>query len=194
MVYHLEKRFPAPMARLLAIPATIVSRLLSREMLAGSRGGIEELTSVNESLEKLCDEFRKKVGGLQAERSAAFIKWRYFENPLLDFRVFTYREGAGEDMCGYIVVCEDDEGNLKIYDIVALTRKCGDRMINEAIKFARKSRLKSVVFPASGSGKWIDRFKSFGFLKPGYHLDLYHAGGGELPLDSWIFLSGDRNI
>jgi hypothetical protein len=190
---HLKNRLPVVLANLVTIPARLILRLFLKELFVSS-SGVEEVTETDESFDILWEKVRGSVPGLVSDRSASFISWRYLQNPLNRFRLIVYRGETQQVLSGYSVFCITEDNELWIYDIFSLGRDIENRMLKRLIEIAREDRCRSIIFSVLCGGGWGRRLWHFGFLRAKSRMALYCAGGQRLPLDSWEFFSGDRNI
>jgi hypothetical protein len=193
VAFHLKNRLPAVLAGLVTIPAGLILRLFSKDLFVSS-SGVEEVTETDESFDILWENVRSSVPGLVSDRSASFLSWRYLQNPLNRFRLLVYRDKAQSDLSGYSVFCITEDNKLWIYDIFSVRKGIETRMLKRLIQIAREAHCPSIIFSVSCGSGWGRRLWHFGFLKSKSRMALYCAGGHRLPLDSWEFFSGDRNI
>jgi hypothetical protein len=194
MRFYAKKYLPSPLDAVLAPAAAICLRAATLEPHMHMRHAVRESGTVDEAFDRLWNQMKEVTNGLISERSAEFLRWRYLQNPLNRFRVLVCVRGSDRDIGGYAFFCADEENKLEVYDIMAVDGECSDSIIMGLIDIGRRERRRALqIFAPSGSPR-LDRFKRFRFFDSKSVLYLYGHGGAGVPLDSWDFSSGDRNI
>jgi hypothetical protein len=192
--FYLEKGMPGVLATALSPFVSASLRLASRELLVSPRGVHEEPLQFDLPFDDLWRDLRERADGLMGDRSARYLTWRYVQNPLYRFRLLTVRESGASQLRGFAVFTQFEKDKIEVYDIIGVGDSTIERLIVALVAIARRERCQALYFRAPLSSRVLRIFKRFGFFKTNGALELYYIGRTGIPLDSWNFFSGDRNI
>jgi hypothetical protein len=195
MRFYVEKVLPGGIASVLGPLASAGLRLISQEMLVSPRGIREESLQFGAPFDELWRDLRGLPDEMVGDRSAGFLAWRYVQNPLCRFRLLTARENGAPRIEGFLVFAEVEKNKLEVYDILGRDDRTVGRLIAALIGVARgERRFQALYFRSPLSSHSLRAFKRFRFFNTKKALELYYVGRTDVSLESWDFVSGDRNI
>jgi hypothetical protein len=192
--FYLEKGMPGVVATAMSPFVAAILRLTSRELLVSPRGVHEEPLQFDAAFDDLWRELRERAGGLMGDRSTPYLTWRYVRNPLYRFRLLTYRERGASRIEGFVVFTQFEENKIEVFDVIGLDDRVIERLIAKLVVIARREKCQALYFRAQPASHALCMFKRFRFFNTNDAFELYYMGRTGLPLDSWDFFSGDRNI
>jgi hypothetical protein len=192
--YYLEKHAPTVVASALSPLVSAGLKLVSKELFVSRHGVQEEALDFDTQFDDLWLTLRERACGLIGDRSAQYLTWRYAQNPLYQFRLLTCRGGASSQLEGYTLFTLFERNKLKVYDICALDDGITERLIATLVGIARREGCQAIYYRAPLSNHKLRIFKQFRFFNAKDALELYYKGRSGIPLESWDFTSGDRNI
>jgi hypothetical protein len=194
MRFYLEKVAPAVVAAALSPVVSASLKLASRELFVSPRGVREEALRFDARFDDFWSTLRDHGRGLIGDRSARYLAWRYAQNPLHRFRLLTYHDESASQIRGYLVFTLFESEKPEVYDICALNDGVMERLVAALVGIARAEGSRAIYFRSPLSSPALRIFKRFRFLKTNDDLELYYVGRTGIPMESWDFLSGDRNI
>jgi hypothetical protein len=173
--------------------ADLCLSILSKELFLSRKGYFEELIEMNGSLDLLWEEVKQNQTGVMGDHDSDYINWRYFNNPLHEFRILTYREHKEGPLLGYIVYTEYDS-KLEIFNITSLDKRCTDRLLQKIVSIGKGRGCNGVYIAVSKSNRWFNSLKAHLFLDTKYDMRIYSVGNQEMFENERHFFGGDRNI
>jgi len=191
--YYVEKYIPALFSQICTPVVEVCLRAISKDTYMFSSGICEEKIQADSSFDKLWKTMTGRVDDIVADHSAAYIIWRYMNNPCVDFRLLTYREKRKDALSGYIVFNKVD-GRITVYEICALSKKPVEQMLRYLTRTARKERCVAIYFDASLNNRWLSILRSHRFFNAKNTINLFWLGNGNISPENWDYLQGDRNI
>jgi hypothetical protein len=192
--FYLAKTMPQGMAAALGPFVSAALRVFSEELLIASHGAREEPLEFDASFDDLARKSARGANGLAGDRSPQCLTWRYARNPQYRFRLLAVRERGATSAEGFLVFAEVEKGKLEIYDVVGSQDRVIKRLIAALIRIGRRERCQALYFRSPLSSRALRILKRFRFFNTKDILELYYIGRSDVPIDSWDFMSGDRNI
>ncbi len=188
-------------SRLLAGAAARLDRLVrpagglvGRTLAVGIRAS--RCTSVGQAFDQLWNEQRRRWG-ITGVRDAAFLRWRYLENPVCEQELIALE--LGERLVGYAVLEFGERGALVVDHVLPPSRIDALRAIEALAAFATARGADRLLLRLSlgSSEKWL--WRSAGFL-PGRMQEELQVLAPEARLRErlastrdWHFTTGDLN-
>jgi hypothetical protein len=149
----------------------------------------------SEEFTTLADEQRGKFG-ICVRRSAAYLNWRYVDNPLARHEIVTARRGG--HLVGYIVWTQNGE-DASIVDLFGEEdRKMVQRLIAEITALARERGVETLSVSMNEGHPWLSVFSEMGFRRresvpvmiiPSKNFDQKI----DPKLTGWYLMQGDRD-
>lgn len=170
-----------------------ILRFLSKESYIVTNGQMNEISSLDDSFNTIWNDIRSFETNLLGDHSINFIKWRYLNNPLSDFRIITFRSRYDNQLLGYIIFSLEDN-RVEIYDILALNNIHKDRLIKELIKTGRREHCKSIYIRMHEDSSYNNNLRKFMFFNANDDMSVLAFGDDVSIFKRWIFTEGDRNI
>jgi hypothetical protein len=131
-------------------------------------------------------------GGVSLERSAAYLNWRYRQDPRGPASILSARRAGEEE--GFLVFrcCDED---VDIWDAFAIEDTAIWReLVLEVIDIARSRDAISVTVGLSDRHPWMGAFENLGFHRRDSVPFVVYARAGVLePNTPWFLMTGDRD-
>jgi hypothetical protein len=145
-----------------------------------------------------CEDFAVAEAGIEAsggvclERSAAYLNWRYRDDPRGAVTILCSRRG-GEDAGFLVFRCGSED--LDIQDAFAIGDTAVFReLVLEVIEIARSRNAASVTAGISEGHPWMRELEKLGFHRRESAPFFVYARRGMLdPEAPWFLMSGDRD-
>ncbi|MEK7500697.1 MAG: hypothetical protein AAB642_01055, partial [Patescibacteria group bacterium] len=101
--------------------------------------------------------------GLTVERTRSYIKWRFFDNPLIKYSVFVCYQGGSA--CGYLIGRTESDAGFKIARIIDLVsvEAADQHLVRSFVSWARRRGCDAADFMFSG-GWYRDSLERSGFF------------------------------
>lgn len=181
------------LAAVAAPPGDLALRFLSRDTYGRPQGIVREERSVDESFDALWTEVKSRHPGLIGDRSAAYLRWKFLQNPLVGCRVVTIRAEADEALRGYLFF-EIVGDRLVVVDFLAAERPLILSLIRATARIARAEGCKAIYLRIGAHDPVISLLSRCLFLDARDDLRVFvHTPGGRF-FDEWHFVDGDRNL
>lgn len=183
---------PSRLATIFSLALNFALELLSKETYMKANISFNQINEPN--LE--CDLFWRKIKdrfSTIGERSADYLKWRYFKNPLYRFSMFTYSKTLDNTFLGYIIF-NVQNNNVHIFDILPEKEKFVNLIIGRFIKEMRNLNYSSLSIGVLRNNPLYSYIKYFGFVDSHEDVPVLYAGDSKLIPQNWVFFSGDRNV
>jgi GNAT superfamily N-acetyltransferase len=125
-------------------------------------------------------EYKPNPAFIHGVRAAAFLNWRFIDNPMKEFSCFEFFED--EQPVGYCVYAAHDS-KAEIYDLVLgrRDREC----LRLLVDHCRSEGLSALIFQSVGF-----RMRRFGFLRRAAPRDFYSLN---TPQGVWLATLGDKD-
>lgn len=157
---------------------------------------IREETDADESFDTLWESIKSHEEAIIGDRSAAYLRWRYLENPQYEFRLLALRQG--DKLLGFLVYIIEDE-DMHVFDISGVDNWSCLKLLNKAAAVARQKECKAIFTSISMShphtkklsGRTL-RLSIFMDAKSDWKLSV--CADPDLIDKSWALTRGDRNI
>ena len=192
--YYVQKLKPQIAKPLLRFAAP-VCKMLSRCTYASTRTireiTIQEIDRFADRLDSLNLRIRKQCGFI-GDKTAAYLKWRYFLNPQFNFILLGYMSDNSDDLKGYAVVSCGNEG-FEIYDIISESRKVFFGLLNACVSIAQKNKVHALYSRLPAHSSVIKDLRSCFFFDGKEDFSVFFYGDYDKQ-GSFHFSSGDRNI
>jgi len=153
---YINKIVLSRFSSLITAPIDIILRLYFRitRCIHFSSYELTEITSADESFDKLWLTCSKKSNLYIGKRDREYLKWRFFTNPISKYRVFSLKHITTGVLVGYVVVQVNAEGHWYVFDFFTIsdnkTLKC---LIQKLIAVAIKESATSLSIEFLGSQK-----------------------------------------
>lgn len=191
--YYLNKYLPDFICKITAPLIELFFRLISKETYIRLTGIFNEVSESGSFFDELDQKVRNTSDSLISDHSSAYLKWRYYQNPLNSFRILTYREGSDKGLAGYIVFSEGND-SIEIYDMFCLKNEYVDYILKKIIQIARKKKCRAIYFTVPGKSQWPKKLFSYRFIDAKSRMKVCWMAYNGISLDNWDFFQGDRNI
>jgi hypothetical protein len=140
----------------------VLDRAIS--VFVGNKDGAEELTRADERFDALWERARPKRG-IAAERSHAYLNWRYADYPTLQHNFFCITKNGGRDIRGYAVY-SIEENRATLQDLFCEDfERTADALLIALARHLRQKGVWSLVVSYLGSEIFGERLKRLGFFK-----------------------------
>ena len=142
----------------------------------------------------LAEQQRGKFG-FCLERSAAYLNWRYIENPLVRYAIVTARRSGR--LVGYMVWTQAEE-DASIVDLFAEEDpKMVTQLIDEVTALAQKSGVETLSVSINEAHPWHSLFSEMGFrLRDSVPVVIIPSKTFQHKIDpqltGWYLMQGDR--
>lgn len=191
--YYMEKYTTRGLSRFLCPLVSYALKSISRETANPDNATFENRPSVDETLDLVWENAVKSKSSLLSDHASAYLKWRYFQNPLYAFHLEAYKSAPDAKISGYALYTNDDD-KLTIYDFLALHENDAMILIKRLLDIGKQSNSKGLYISLSKHNTLFKKLKVFGFLNTKDNLEIFMYGEGQiLCTESCLFL-GDRNI
>ena len=153
--------------------------------------------------EGCCEEefslLARRIGdqfGACVQRSAAYLNWRYVQNPLVRHEIVTAR--VNEELVAYVVFIQTG-GNGTVVDLLGIADPTiMRRTISHTIAVLWRRGITAVNVALSGSHPWIAVFRSLGFrTRESLPIVIYEPTSSDRACITaevkWLFMQGDRD-
>lgn len=194
MRFYLGKFLPDPLAVVLSPFAGLFLHLSSPQTYRSSRISVEETATLDNRFIPLWEKIRNEAPGLISDRSPEYLRWRYLQNPLNCFRFLVCGERGKREIGGVAIFCMREERKMDIYDIITLDGKFLSGLIKRLISIGKTEQCQALYFVTTAGNRRFDELRGFRFIDTKDDLFLGCYGQPGVPLESWNFVSGDRNI
>jgi hypothetical protein len=136
---------------------------------------------------------RNEGDGVQLERSAAYLDWRYRADPAGPASVLLARKD-GTVVGG--IVFRVRERDVAIVDLLGVAEEGVLReLVRRVVEVARFRKAERVVIGLSTKHRWVDAFGKMGFSRRDGAPYVVYARPGVLdPASPWFLMSGDRDL
>jgi len=193
----IKKMIKNPAARWLGI--AVVNTLLK---IASSRVNAEESLELSLHAQPCGKEFTVLAKeqcakfGICLQRSAAYLNWRYIENPLARYEIVTARRDGR--LVGYIVWTQAG-GDASIVDLFAEEDpKMVTQLIDEVTALAEKSGVETLSVSINEAHPWHSLFSEMGFrLRDSAPVVIIPSKTFQHKIDpqltGWYLMQGDRD-
>ncbi len=193
---QIEKRIPNKLAgATLAVAANAVLRL--RDAGSGRSNAwtiTEEAAPCGEEFTIAFRQWAPRMG-ICADRSAAYLNWRFFQHPQRRYHLLTARKNAR--LCGYLIFHWESE-DATIVDLLAEEEQVSKALLVETVAIMRRCRVYTLSAPFLGSCSGREIFEDCGFRpresSPVIVLRMPGAANphGDQVADHWYLMHGDR--
>ena len=167
-------------------------RMFSKESYVFFGGYFDERKSADASFDVIWDEVKKLQADLIGDHSAEYINWKYFNNPVSEFRLITLRSKKDEALLGYIIFSVVD-GKLEIYDILALKQSYKNKLLKRVIQVARREKCQAVYIRMLENSSDLKNVRGFLFFDAKNDISVLAFGEDVSVFRHWAFTEGDRN-
>lgn len=195
----LRERIGLPAARILARVIDPAMRAVSGRRYRRHGGVVVELTK---EFDRRFDDLwlaASRRFDVIAERSAAYLTWRFVRCPHEQYRTLTLSDAEGR-LIGYVVYAHMDR-SVRIVDLLVADFGVLDTLVPEFMLKMRRDGISAVTFTYFGCDAVGGALRRFGFYRrPGIHQVLVYLNDAlprdEIPLDkaSWYLTEGDRDV
>ena len=135
--------------------------------------------------------------GLCMQRSAAYLNWRYRDNPLYGYETLTARRDG--DLLAYAIftVTDEDATLVDLFGNEDMT--VIRRLVGTVVSVLRKRRVITLSVPILASHPWVALLQSLGFKQREAHPMVVYpqrhpaTAGDATKKRSWFFMYGDRD-
>lgn len=190
---NIAKKYMNPtLANMISPGLHYVLRMLSKETYMKSDLTINEIIEP-ESLTELTWGGPKDQWLTIGERNSAYIKWRYFQNPLHRFRMYIYKRPAENIVLGHIIFSIKNN-NVYIFDIIFYKQNVFKSILGCFLKDMRKQGYDSISIRITQESPLNGQFRKFGFFDRREDIPLLFVGDSKLIPAKWLFFNGDRNV
>jgi hypothetical protein len=186
--------------RPLALVADVATRTASPETWSRRRGAVlDELDRFDERFDALWPRVAAAGGGGGAERTAAFLNWRYVHCPLHRYsRLALFSDARRSDLLGYAVCVLQEDEQAAVIDLLADPRLAVDDLLAEVVRWARRRGAASVACelhgaPATEAALSRLKFKYRGETTSLAILSPPTANNAPAPPPQWSFLRVDED-
>jgi hypothetical protein len=193
---YLSRYMPPLPARILGSCIDIAMKPFSLFTYATGGTDVHRETGVDSSFDELWNTIRAEQTAVIGDRSSAYLRWRFLENPQLDFKMLCLRKE--KKLLGYLfyIINSDD---LEIFDITAATRWSGLKLLHRAASIAGEMGCKAVFFntgmhPGDTGRLGPKILKLCMFLDARADYNLKMNADSELRSKHWAVTRTDRNI
>jgi len=192
--YYLAKKVPSWFARVLSPILSIAIRRISLEIYTPLSGCYSGNDNFDESYDKFFQSKLKINTSVMSFRGSSYLKWRYGNNPAHKFRVLSYQDEPETDLSGYIIYTKTSDNRYLIYDTLFTDETVFKRLLKKLIVIASQENGRAIHMTISSNNKsFIDVLHQFRFFDDGDRSELL-VSGGDMQLEKWAILLGDRNI
>jgi len=191
--YYLRKYLNNLLADFLGPIINAILRVLSRESYITKGGYIQEISEINRSFDIFWENIKSTNKCVIGNHSSKYLRWRYFENPLVKIKVIAYKEVPNSEILAYIAFAIADD-RLEIFDIVGLGDIYIDRLMKEIVKIARTEKVISICMRLSEQNYLPNKIKKYGFYKTMGDVCVLAYGKDDSFFVNWCYVEGDRNI
>ena len=154
----------------------------------------ENLNNFENNFEVFTKEiYKKREYSLTSYFEKNLLKWRYFENPNLSFKILTIKKEAYNEILGFCAYSITNK-RLQIYDIVALEKNYIYMLLKELKSRSKLKQCKGIYFLIYENNPIIQNLKRFGFIDIRDHAEVFIYPKKDILSDSWYFTSAERNI
>jgi hypothetical protein len=140
-----------------------------------------------EPLERFINDYKVTTTLIHGVRSAAYLNWRFIDNPMQQFKVYEFRDGSGNiGYCVYKIL----ESSAEIYDFVASRRERA--CLRLLVENLRKGGFSYLNFPGVGLN-----LRRLGFFDRGSDSDFTAfrpRRGPKVPEGDWMLTFCDRDV
>ncbi|MBI5588796.1 MAG: hypothetical protein HY889_10600 [Deltaproteobacteria bacterium] len=190
---YLKKYVNPAVARLTAPVAELAMKIRSRETYVASDGVFEEVEEADGRFDRFWRDFKADHMGVTGEQGSSYLQWKYFNNPVKNFRILACVEDGDGGLLGYICFAVNND-KMEIHDIVAREERHADKLLKQLIIKAGRERCKYISIMLSEKSPWVKRLKAFLFLDANSHASVYCYGDMDAVAEKWHFFEGERNI
>ncbi len=165
--------------------------LSARDLLEGKDASIE-VEACDQGFE-IFRELRNDGDGVQLERSAAYLDWKYRADPAGPASVLLARkDGAGVGG----IVFRARERDVAIVDLLGVSDEGVLReLVRRVVAIGRSRESERVVVGLSSKHRWIDAFERMRFSRrEGAPYVVYARPVVLDPASTWFLTSGDRDL
>jgi len=189
--YLLKKYFPEKIGNILSYGVNTVLKLFSKETYMMTNIEYKEVVKLPSEFEQCLSEFTSQLPILGI-RNSKYIEWKYINNPLIDFKIFTFSKKNNKKISGYIPFYTQNN-KITIFDFIVKEEDIKP-VLAKFLKYTREAEHDSVTIRISNSNSLNAIFKYFGFYDQREDIPLLFAGDHNLLPDKMMFFDGDRNI
>jgi hypothetical protein len=189
---YVRRYVPCIIADVLSYVIDLGLRLVSKETYLPNSGSFDEPLHINQSYDVLWNTFKKSHTSMVGDRSAAYVEWKYFQNPDKTIRILSLKERYGNSVDGFVVFSIKDEC-LYILDILSAGTVGTCKLLKRIIDYGRKQHCYAIRVVCFGTGYLMPILKSFGFFTSAADTKVFSNGNKQL-FDNCVFMAGDRNI
>lgn len=191
--YYFKKHMPDIFAHILSPLVGIGLNLLISLRLLVHNGTIEELSFPDETLETIWEQKKGATQRPIADHRLSYLKWRYHDNPLNNFRVLLFLKKSTNNYRGFVIF-RAEERKMTVYDIVTLHENDIDPLLSALIRIARQEECQAIYLTVPRNGKISFKLKNHFFVDAKEQMQLCWTAREDLLLEHWDFFQGDRNI
>lgn len=130
------------------------------------------------------------------ERSAAYLNWKFTEQPDMNYDKFVAR--CGQTVCGYVVTRAGRPPEAKMGIIADLFAAPDDgavirRLLLHAVTHLRRKGVHYII-AASSVPEYVDHFLKYGFKKTREVIPMFRGKtAGQHPTNGWFLSMGDHD-
>jgi hypothetical protein len=191
-----------PLARSVAAPvADVALRLRSAETWRRSQGHrLVEMSEFDQRFDCLWARTASRFP-FTAERTAQFLRWRYSDCPLREYRLLGLLAPQDDQLAGYVVFTVDDNHRAEVIDLMADdSQEAWRELLSSFAQWSRLAGFHSITIAASESCHLTRELSRFGFrVRPGSRgivtcpspSDLTSSWG--VKSAAWYFVPGDED-
>ncbi len=178
-----------------ALPQSLLKlgvKLISRDTYV-SAAGVKELAQVGGEFPWSGEITASAKTSISAYRTPAYLKWRFFDNPLSKFRMITVNNAQDTDLKGYLIFTLV-EGRIHIYDIYCIDRSVGLKLIKGITRIAERENCVGIYIRLIEHNPLLNMLEKCRFIDTKDTACILVYSKRYVDLSDWDFFSGDRNI
>jgi len=190
-------------APILAAPLDLFLRIASRENWTAMQGAhVRQVKDFDERFDRFWEQVGRRFS-VAAERSAAFLHWRYNLCPLQNYRCIGLWTAKEDRLLGFAVYYVDDS-HMRLVDLIA--EDSGPvlrRLLAAAISAGRKDGVKSISLSVGEDFPLTQELREYGFVPRedtgganaivAYFRPDVGSPFEQTPPAQWYFVGGDED-
>ncbi len=168
-------------------------RLFTKETYVIANVIYDEPSSFDEIFDTLFLATKERQDDLITNRDIKYLKWRYKNNPVHDFRFITCRDNSTRSLLGYIAFTKADL-KIEIFDLVLIKDDHLGKMVKQISKIARNEGVQAIYFRLSNTDPLTKKIRKYMFYNAQDNISILVYKKNNIEYNQWKYFEGDRNI
>jgi hypothetical protein len=168
-------------------------QIFSKETYVSYRGLINERNEFDSYFDDFFEKYQSTHLSLISEKKAAYLQWRYFENPLTKYRVLVHTEKFDMQIHGYLIFSIKNR-MVSIYDILSVKKDTYKYLLKKVIQIANDEDCNAIYFTVPKKSRWPNLLRLYWYVDIKNDWSMYSICKKNISIDTWDFFQGDRNL